>query len=87
MLEAGRDENNAELKQENVLGWASLIGFKLCSGTEGKFLIPCETNDYLCIFKTYIQKAYIKSIPYIGTMRRAEFNGASHSSCEILSVW
>lgn len=44
MLEAGRDENNTELRQENVLGWASLTGFKLCSGTEGKFLSPCETK-------------------------------------------
>lgn len=87
MLEAGRDENNAELKQKNVLGWASLISFKLCSGTEGKILIPCETNYYLCVFKTYIQKECIENIPYVGTVRRAEFNGASHSSCEILSGW
>lgn len=62
MLEAGRDENNTELRQENVLGWASLTGFKLCSGTEGKFLSPCETNYYLCIFKKYIQETCIASI-------------------------
>lgn len=62
MLEAGRDENNTELKQEKVLGWASLTGFKLCSGTEGKFLNPCETIIFVSLKSIYRKHALKASI-------------------------